>query len=51
MKQSDKNIGMKKGKHPRVSSPNIVSIKQAVMILIPITEKQVRVPRRISNGI
>lgn len=49
-KQSEKNIKIKKGKQPRVSNPNIVLIKQEVIILIPITEKQARAPTSKSNG-
>ena len=43
-KQSEKNTRRKKGKQPRVSNPNIVLIKQAVMILMLITEKHVKMP-------
>jgi hypothetical protein len=50
-KQSEKNTRIKKGKQPRVSNPNIVLIKQAVMILMLITEKHVKIPARRNRRI
>jgi hypothetical protein len=51
MKESEKKARIKKGKQPSVSSPNIVLIKHAVIMLMLITEKQVTVPVRRSKGI
>ena len=51
IKQSEKNISIKNGKHPSVSRPNIVLMKLAVIMLMLITEKQVRVPTSKSSGI
>ena len=50
-KQSEKNTSIKNGKQPRVSNPNIVLIKQAVIILMLITEKHVKMPARKNSRI
>jgi hypothetical protein len=49
MKQSEKNIRIKNGKHPTVNNPNIVRINLTVIILMLITEKQVNPPIMKSN--